>query len=81
MEFVVGAGTRPGLGGGRVEIGGRVDPERRRRMGTAARARVSELFVNERVLGLTVALYKSLLMEPLGTDAAALAKAAAAVEG
>lgn len=57
------------------------DPERRRRMGTAARARVSELFVNERVLGLTVALYKSLLMEPLGTDAAALAKAAAAVEG
>lgn len=57
------------------------DPERRRRMGTAARARVSELFVNERVLGLTVALYKSLLMEPLGTDGAALAKAAAAVEG
>lgn len=57
------------------------DPERRRRMGTAARARVFELFVNERVLGLTVALYKSLLMEPLGTDAAALAKAAAAVEG
>jgi glycosyltransferase involved in cell wall biosynthesis len=57
------------------------DPERRRRMGTAARARVSELFVNERVLGLTVALYKSLLMEPLGTDAAALAKAAAAVQG
>jgi len=37
------------------------NPERRRRMGQAARARVLEHFVDERVLGLAVALYKSLL--------------------
>ncbi|MGD0730985.1 MAG: glycosyltransferase family 4 protein [Terracidiphilus sp.] len=36
-------------------------PERRRRMGEAARARVLEHFVDKRVLGMAVALYKSLL--------------------
>ena len=37
------------------------DPDRRRRMGRAARAWVLEHFVNRRVLGMTVAYYKSLL--------------------
>jgi glycosyltransferase involved in cell wall biosynthesis len=37
------------------------DPERRRRMGEAARAWVLEHYVDERVLGLTTAYYKSLL--------------------
>jgi glycosyltransferase involved in cell wall biosynthesis len=37
------------------------DPARRRRMGKAARAWVLEHFVDERVLGLTAAFYKSLL--------------------
>jgi len=37
------------------------DPERRRRMGSAARAWVIEHYADERVLGLTAAYYKSLL--------------------
>jgi glycosyltransferase involved in cell wall biosynthesis len=37
------------------------DPERRRRMGQAGRAWVLEHYVDERVLGLTTAYYKSLL--------------------
>ncbi|MGH9599027.1 MAG: glycosyltransferase family 4 protein [Terracidiphilus sp.] len=37
------------------------DPERRRRMGRAARAWVIEHYVNGHVMGLTVAYYKSLL--------------------
>jgi glycosyltransferase involved in cell wall biosynthesis len=39
------------------------DPERRRRMGAAARAWVIEHYLNERVLGLTVAFYLSLLKQ------------------
>jgi glycosyltransferase involved in cell wall biosynthesis len=39
------------------------DPERRRRMGEAARPWVIEHFVNGRVLGLTTALYKRLLAQ------------------
>jgi glycosyltransferase involved in cell wall biosynthesis len=37
------------------------DPERRRRMGQAARARVIEHYSEQRVLGLTTAYYRSLL--------------------
>jgi glycosyltransferase involved in cell wall biosynthesis len=40
------------------------DPKRRRRMGKAARAWVLEHYVNERVLRLTAAYYKSLLKTP-----------------
>jgi glycosyltransferase involved in cell wall biosynthesis len=39
------------------------DPERRRRMGKAARAWVVEHYANDRVLGLATAFYKSLLAE------------------
>jgi glycosyltransferase involved in cell wall biosynthesis len=39
------------------------DPGRRLRMGQAARAWVIEHFVNQRVLGLTTALYRSLLKQ------------------
>ncbi|HEV2484294.1 MAG TPA: glycosyltransferase family 4 protein [Terracidiphilus sp.] len=39
------------------------DPERRRRMGYAARAWVLEHFIDERVLGRTAAYYKSLLAQ------------------
>jgi len=37
------------------------DPDRRRRMGEAARAWVIQHYANDRVLGLTTAFYKSLL--------------------
>jgi glycosyltransferase involved in cell wall biosynthesis len=37
------------------------DPDRRRRMGEAARAWVIQHYANQRVLGLTTAFYKSLL--------------------
>ena len=39
------------------------DPERRKRMGHAARAWVLEHFIDERVLGGTAAYYKSLLAQ------------------
>jgi glycosyltransferase involved in cell wall biosynthesis len=39
------------------------NPARRRRMGVAARAWVLEHYVDERVLGLTVAFYKSLMIQ------------------
>jgi glycosyltransferase involved in cell wall biosynthesis len=39
------------------------DPERRKRMGHAARAWILEHFIDERVLGRTAAYYKSLLAE------------------
>ncbi len=40
------------------------DPELRKQMGVAARSRVIEHFVNEHILGLTAAFYKSLLRPP-----------------
>jgi glycosyltransferase involved in cell wall biosynthesis len=45
------------------------NPERRCRMGQAARAWVLEHYVNERVLGLAVCYYKSLLERSLRADA------------
>ena len=47
------------------------DPERRRRMGRAARAWVLEHYANGYVLGLTVAYYKSLLNPVVGERAKA----------
>ena len=48
------------------------NPERRRKMGKAARAWVCEHFANDRVLGLTAAYYRSLLARAAGgeTDSA-----------
>lgn len=54
------------------------DPNRRRRMGTAARAWVIERFVNGRVMGLTVALYASLLRAPSVKGTVVAARGAAA---
>ncbi len=57
------------------------DPDRRRRMGRAARRWVSRTFGNERVLGLTIAMYKSLVAAAAEKHSAAVTKAAAAVQG
>ena len=60
------------------------DPARCKRMGIAARQWVIQRFVNERVLGLSVAMYKSLLRAPLANNLVAMTKAGAAdavVEG
>ena len=57
------------------------DPQRRKCMGIAARAWVIQSFVNERVLGLTVALYKDLLKTAAGKERSAIAKAAGAEQG
>jgi len=46
------------------------EPERRRRMGRAARAWVVEHFADRRILGLTAAYYRSLLECPRGGDRA-----------
>ncbi|MDE3149266.1 MAG: glycosyltransferase, partial [Acidobacteriota bacterium] len=46
------------------------EPERRRRMGQAARAWVVEHFADRRILGLTAAYYRSLLESPRGGDRA-----------
>jgi glycosyltransferase involved in cell wall biosynthesis len=45
------------------------DPERRRRMGAAARAWVVKTFANERVLGLTTAFYNGLVGRRVAQDA------------
>jgi glycosyltransferase involved in cell wall biosynthesis len=42
------------------------DPDRRRRMGIAARAWVAKNFVDESVLGLAIAFYRSLLVQEKG---------------
>ncbi len=60
------------------------DPVRRRRMGIAARKWVIQRFVNVRVLGMSVAMYKSLLKAAAAKDPVAMIKAEAAdavVEG
>ena len=53
------------------------DPERARRMGAAARVWIMEHYVDEHVMGMTSSFYKSLLVSPVGqnaaTDAVALA--------
>jgi glycosyltransferase involved in cell wall biosynthesis len=53
------------------------DPARRARMGAAARAWVSENFVHERMLGLTVAFYQNLLQQSAPAHAAAFTMDAA----